>query len=162
DLTAARAVLVVRVTQQYFAVVKQQRLLAAARDALDRATKLKIASRARTRVGLATELDVLRAKIQESQMSAALASAEGAPGAARDQLALLLGRPLGGSLDVSTDPDASALSEPGAPAGSIDELVSLAIANRVEAAESRDRIGDARRATEIARWNTLPPVAVDV
>src|SRR5262249_54818053 len=84
--TAARAVLVVRVTQQYFAVVKQQRLLAAARDALDRATKLKIASRARTRVGLATELDVLRAEIQESQMSAALASAEGALAAARDQL----------------------------------------------------------------------------
>ena len=37
-----------------------------------------------------------------------------------------------------------------------------ALATRHEVRESRDRIGDARRAETVARWHLLPPAALDI
>jgi outer membrane protein TolC len=163
-LAVARAALVVQVTRQYYAVVKGQRLVAAARDASDRAVALETASEARTRVGLATELDVLRAQVQRSQVAAALASATGALAAARDDLSLTLGRPLGTPFDLDLDEAASSRRAEGAAVlpDDVNELVRMALATRLDVAEARDRIADAGRTTDVARLNLRPPVSFDV
>jgi outer membrane protein TolC len=162
ELAVARAALVVQVTRQYYAVVKGERLVAAAREASDRAVALETASEARTRVGLATELDVLRAQVQRSQVAAALASATGALAAARDDLSLTLGRPLGTLFDL----DESASSRPAEGAAllpnDVNELVRMALASRLDVAEARDRIADAGRAADVARLNLRPPVSFDM
>jgi outer membrane protein TolC len=163
DLSIARAALVVHVTAQYFAVVKQQRLSEAARQAADRATALRVASEARTRVGLATELDVLRAEVLESQMGASVASATGALSAAQDELAVLIGRPLGEPIAVANGTDGR--EDPRGVesiSSSVEELTRTALATRVEVREAHDRVGDAARAVEVAHWNLLPPIALDV
>jgi outer membrane protein TolC len=161
ELAAARATLVVQVTRQYYAVVKGQRLVAAAREASDRAVALETASEARTRVGLATELDVLRAQVQRSQVAAALASATGTLAAARDDLSLTLGRPLGTPFDL--DETATPRSAEGAALpDDVDELVRMALTTRFDVAEARDRIVDAGRAADVARLNLRPPVSFDV
>jgi outer membrane protein TolC len=38
----------------------------------------------------------------------------------------------------------------------------MALSARLEVREARERIGDARRSQTVARWNLLPPVALDV
>ena len=163
DVTVARSALVVEVTSRYFAVVKQQRLSAAAIQASDRAIALKTASAARTQAGLATELDVLRADVQASQMAASVAAANAALDSARDQLTALIGRPLSGDPLVLAEPDpAVASADLEHLPQSLDELVQLAVTSRLEIAEARDRVGDATRAANVARWNTLPPVSLDV
>jgi outer membrane protein TolC len=163
DVTVARSALVVEVTSRYFAVVKQQRLAAAAIQASDRAIALKTASAARTQAGLATELDVLRADVQASHMAAAVAAANAALDSARDQLTAIIGRPLGGDPLVLAEPDpAVASADLEHLPQSLDELVRLAVASRLEIAEARDRVGDASRAANVARWNTLPPISLDV
>jgi multidrug efflux system outer membrane protein len=162
DLSIARAGLVVHVAAQYFAVVKQQRLSEAARQAADRATALRVASEARTRVGLATELDVLRSEVLESQMGASVASAAGALAAAQDQLALLLGRRLGEPIEVVTATDGREQANVEDISSSVDDLTRTALATRVEVREAHDRVGDAARAAEVAHWNLLPPIALDV
>ena len=70
--TDARQQLVVSVAQTYFAVMRARRLLGAAERSLDRADRLRISSVARSKVGLATELDVLRADLLASQAEAEL------------------------------------------------------------------------------------------
>jgi outer membrane protein len=163
DLAVARSALVVDVTRRFFDVIKQQRLAAAATKAADRATTLKTASEARTKAGLATELDVLRADVQASQMAAAVTATETALASARDQLATLIGRRLNADQIVLAEPDPAGASESldGLPA-SVDDLVTLALSARVEVAEAHDRVRDASRASDVAKWNLLPPVSLDV
>ncbi|MBI1874550.1 MAG: TolC family protein [Acidobacteria bacterium] len=99
----ARQQLVVRVAQAYFAIVREQRLVDAGERALERATKLRAASEARAKVGLATQLDVLRADLLASQAQATLALQREALASAADQLKTLLGRPLEAPLQIAAD-----------------------------------------------------------
>lgn len=161
DLEVARAALVVRVTSQYVAVIKQRRLAAAARQAADRAAALTRRSVARANVGLATQLDVLRAQLLESQVTASLGAADEAVTSALDQLALLIGRPVDVPIDIApldtADVPPALLDVP----PSSDDLVRSALAARIEIREARDRIRDSERAARVARWNLLPPVSLD-
>ena len=159
----ARAALVVRVSRLYFEVIKQERLNTAAAQAAARAATLREASEARTRVGLATELDVLRARILESRAAAAQADGRRALAAATDQLSLVLGRPLSALLRVDENSATAALAVAlnDLPA-SLDDLVAIALADRADLAEARARAADATRQSSVARWNALPPLALDV
>lgn len=154
----ARQRLVVSVADAYFAVVRAQRLVAAAERALDRARHLIIASDARSKVGLATELDVLRADLLASQSEAALVAQQETAETAADVLNTLIGRPAFGAIDladVQVDLDEPSPSP-------VDGYVQTAIASRLEVREARDRISDAKRSETVARWNLLPPVNLDV
>ena len=162
EWTAARAALIVHVTSQYFDVIKRQKLLAAAEQAALRATSLTAASQARTRVGLATELDVLRAQVLESRLSAAVAAAAESLIAARDRLALAIGRGPDASLDVAPVDTTHLPASFGIVEEPLEDLVRTAAASRVEAVEARERVRDAARRASIARWNLLPPIALDV
>lgn len=159
-LQDARRDLVLRVAQTYFAVVRQQRIAGAARRARDRALQLREASEARTQVGLATRLDVLRADLLASQASAQLDAQLEALADHTDQLKVLLGRPLDAPLAVDTAVPPAAAAGP-ALADPVDALVDGALASRIDLDEMRDRVQDARRAASVAKWNLMPDVTVE-
>lgn len=162
-LREARQQLVVTVATAYFGIVREQRLVEAASLALERARTLRALSEARARVGLATELDVLRADVLAAQAEVALANRQASLDAARDRLRLVTGRPLDAPLETAGDdlPDLAPPVDPAAPDAD-EALVRLACATRADVQEARDRIADARRGAAIARWSLLPPLTLAV
>lgn len=156
----ARRDLVIRVAQTYFAVVRQQRIADAARRARDRARQLREASDARTQVGLATRLDVLRADLLVSQASAQLDAQLEALADHTDQLKVLLGRPLDEPLAVDATAPVAGAGGP-ATADPVETLVAGALASRLDLHEMRDRVQDARRAASVAKWNLVPDITVE-
>lgn len=155
----ARQRLIVQVAETYFEVVKAKRMTAVAEQGLERARLLKVMSEARSRVGLATELDVLRAELLASQAEAALVAQRDALDNARDALTTLIGRAGGDPIEVA---DAEPLTVDVAPLDSIEAAIAAALARRPDVREARERIGDARRQEKVARWNVLPPVNLDL
>jgi outer membrane protein TolC len=152
----ARQRLVVSVADAYFAAVRTRRLVDAADRALQRAIQLKRSSDARTKVGLATELDVLRADVLASQSEAALVFQREAHESAMDELKRLLGRSVDSDISLA---DTDVADTP--VADSVELLVRTAMANRLDVREARDRIADARRQQTVARWQLLPPVNLE-
>ena len=146
--------LVVSVAEHYYAVVRTQRVVTAAGRALDRARQLRTASEARSKVGLATELDVLRAELLTAHSEAALASQQEMLETAADRLKTLIGRPAESDLTLAEID----VVVPEALAGSLEGLVAIALANRLDVREAHDRIGDARRNAATAKWEALPPI----
>ena len=142
------------VAELYYAVVRTQRVVTAAGRALERARQLRTASEARSKVGLATELDVLRAELLTAQSEAALASQQEMLDTAADRLKTLIGRPADSDLTLAEID----VIVPEAPAGSLEGLIAVALANRLDVREARDRIGDARRNAATAKWESLPPI----
>jgi outer membrane protein TolC len=165
----ARQQLVVSVAGTYFAVTRSRRLLEAAERSVDRAETLRVSSVARSKVGLATELDVLRADLLAAQSQAQLVAYQEAVETTLDALKLLLGRPADSVLLVADEaldtgvrtsaPDGSCGA---APDDSVDHRIQTALRSRFDVQEARDRVVDARRAQSVARWNLLPPVMLDV
>lgn len=165
SMTESRQQLVVTVANAFFTVLKQQRLVAASERAVDRARTMSTASEARANVGLATQLDVLRADLLASQSAVTLASQREALAGAIEELNLLLGRDPAEAIDVA-DEDVSdeGLAAMGfhlpdaADQGAVDRLVAKALVSRPEVLEAHDRIGDAERTVSVSRWNLLPQV----
>ena len=155
----ARQRLIVLVAEAYFEVVKSKRLAAVALKGLERARLLKVTSEARSRVGLATELDVLRADVLASHAEAALVAQRDALRNAQDGLTTLIGRAADDQIELS---DADAMTVDAAPVDSLEAATVAAVARRPDVREARERIGDARRQEKVARWNLLPPVNADL
>jgi outer membrane protein TolC len=155
-LATTRQDLVLQVASAYYAIVREERLLDVAARALERAGRLREASQARARVGLATQLDVMRADLLLSQSEAALGAQQEALEGARDALKVLLGRPLALPLHV----DAMPAPLPAAHAAPVDvqRTIADALVRRVDLREARDRVADARLAESVARWSLLPDV----
>jgi outer membrane protein len=151
----ASQALMITVAAAYFSAVRAQRLVDAAGRGLERARQLRTSSEARSKVGLATELDVLRADLLTAQSEAAMAAQRELLDNATDALKTLIGRPGGDDVTLA-DTAVIAVAEP--PAASIEELTTLALANRLDVREARERISDARRGASVARWELLPPV----
>lgn len=155
--------LVVAVAQAYFSVAMRQRLVQTAQLALERAVKLRAASEARMKVGLATQLDVLRADLLQVETDAGLANQTEALALALDQLKVLIGQPVDATIEIASDdlagappdpsPGASAEGDDRAPANG---LVSIALSNRRDVLEAGERITDAQFARRVAQWNLLP------
>ncbi len=170
SLEDARQQLVVDATAAYLNVLRQERLVDASERALERATKLNAMSEARARVGLATQLDVLRADLLTSQAESALTDQRAARADALDELKLLLGRAPESPLELSPED----LTEDGlvasglapdlgdVPAGGAGDFVAVALGARLDVQEARARIGDASRAVSVAKWNLFPPLDVTV
>ena len=167
----ARQQLVIAVADTYLGVVRTRRLVEAGERAVERASKLHEASEARAKVGLATELDVLRAALLRSQARSMLAQNRESLETSLDDLKTLIGRGLDedvevDDLDLSDEQLASLGLAPAIPDGGQDDvtvtrLIADAIAARPDVREAHDRIGDARRAERVARWNLLPPLTLN-
>lgn len=155
--TEARQQLVLRTAAAYFAIVRQELLTEAADQARRRADRLRAASEARARVGLATQLDVMRAELLVAQAEASCAGAREALERARDDLKVLLGRPVDSAIavDIADVPETV-----GPPPSDVAALQNAALARRLDLQESRDRIDDAARAEAVAQWTALPDVQV--
>jgi outer membrane protein TolC len=155
--------LVVAVARAYYAVAVRQRLVRTAQLALQRSIKLRAASEARMKVGLATQLDLLRADLLQVETDAALADQTESLAQALDQLKVLVGQPVDAPIEIASDDLAVAplafSSEPAPPphdGASDSALVSMALANRRDVREARDRVADAQLARRVAQWNLLP------
>jgi multidrug efflux system outer membrane protein len=161
--------LVVAVAQAYFSVAMRQRLVQTAQLALERAAKLRAASEARMKVGLSTQLDVLRADLLKVETDAGLADQTEALAQALDQLKVLVGQPVETAIEIATDdlpggplaPAPGTATEHGEHAGA-DGLVAIALANRHDVLEARERIADAQLARRVAQWNLLPRLDLNV
>lgn len=165
----ARQQLIVTATSRYAAVIKARRIADAAERALDRATKFAEASRARANVGLATQLDVLRADLLASQAELTLASEREALTAAVEEVNLLLGRPVTERTALADEAlsdddlvDAGFHLPEGDDDQAVDRFVRTALSARVDVREAHDKIGDAERAVSVSRWNLLPQASANV
>ncbi|RPI55819.1 MAG: TolC family protein [Acidobacteria bacterium] len=163
QLRESRQQIVVNVAEQYFSAARLMRLAATSDLALVRARRLHAASEARASVGLATQLDVLRAELLAARAQADLELQREALSSAMDLLKLSLGRSPDSLLEI-LEPDVA-----GDPFGvgryasqPVDDLVMLAVATRPDVAEARARIDDARRNQTVARWNLLPELNVNM
>jgi outer membrane protein TolC len=158
-LEESRQRLVVEVAGAFYTIVRQQRLVEAGERALDRASLLRKASEARTKVGLATQLDVLRAELLASQAEVNLATQREALDESLDRLAVLLGRPVGSPLAIDAgDLVAPASARAPVMAEDVARLVDAARSSRLDVRELRERVTDAERNASIARWKLLPDV----
>jgi len=151
--------LAVDVTAAFFQVVKQRQLLAVARRSQERSLRLRVASDARLKVGLASKLDVLRAELQASQAETAAVAAESALETALERFRFLLGL----HPTEAVEPEDLQLPTELAPElEPLEVLLARAFQSRLDLQETRDRVEDARRSAAVARQNLLPQVNVNV
>jgi len=159
SLELARQSLIVQVTQAFFQVIKQRKLLEVARQSEKRSSSLRRASESRMKVGLVSKLDVFRAEIQASQARESAVAAETGLETALESFRLLLGKSPREPIepeDVHLDEDVSLEVEP------IEVLVERARAERLDLQESRDRVDDARRLLALATQNLLPTLDLNL
>ncbi len=162
-LREARQRTIVSVAETYFSIVRHKRLVATSELALERARRLRAASEARATVGLATQLDVLRAELLAARSEADLELQRESLTSALDLLKLSLGRSPDSLLDVEeSDLGRDPFGVEAVASRPVEELVMLAIATRPDVMESREQIVDARRNQTVARWNLLPDLNLNV
>ena len=156
-IESARQQLVLSAAQAFFSVVRAQRTLAASTQAQARARLLEESTAARAGAGLATELDVMRARLLANTASAAAARDAESVDGARDELRRLLGRELDTDLIVD-----DRIEHADDQRIDVEPLVVQARARRMEVVDARARVAGAVRAAEVTRWQTLPPVSLEV
>jgi outer membrane protein TolC len=152
ELTRQR--IAIKATSDFYQVILQRQLLAVARQSLKRGQSLLEASEARLQVGLVSKLDVFRAELQASQAEEAMVRAETALENALETFRSTLGLPATDAVEPeATDLPDIAVTEPPEP---IEVLVARGQAARIDLAESRELVNDARRTASLARQNLLP------
>lgn len=149
----SRQRLAVDVTRAFYRVVQQRQLLLVARDSLHRNQRLQAASEARLQVGRVSKLDVFRAQLQAAQAEESAVRAEAGLASALESFRVLLGL---GPTDP-LEPEAVRLPEDLVEeAEPLEALLARARERRLELAEARDLVDDARRSHSVARQNLLP------
>ncbi len=144
------------VATAYYAIVVQAQLVDVARAALDRATNLRDASRARLATGRVSQLDTLRAEQLAGQAEAQMLDAEGGLADAHDRLAILIGRRVTDDFRVVNEIPVNV------PPLDADEAVALAIAHRPEIQIAQDAVAESDRGILAARSELRPQVDVGV
>jgi outer membrane protein TolC len=157
-LTLSKQRLAVEVAAAFYGVIAQRQLLDVAEQSLERTETLRKSSEARLQVGLASKLDVFRAELQASQASDAMVRSRSALASALERFRGLLALPPGDPVEPEAAPlpDAEDDFEP------VETLVRRALDTRLELAEARDQVSDARRAASLATQNLLPQLDLNV
>jgi outer membrane protein len=159
SLVLARQRLAVGVAAAFYGVIAQRQLLEVARQSLERTDGLLKSSEARLQVGLASKLDVYRAELQAAQARDAMVRSESALETALERFRGLLALPP----DDPVEPEAASLPDVGSETFEPAEaLVIRALGNRLELAEARDQVDDARRVASLARQNLFPQIDLNV
>jgi outer membrane protein len=158
ELTRQRVA--IQATSAFYQVVLQRQLLAVARQSLKRSESLMKASEARLQVGLVSKLDVFRAELQASQAQEAMLRAETSLQGALETFRSTLGLAATDTLEPEpVDLRDIAVAEPLEP---IEVLVARGQQARIDLAESRDQVQDARRTASLARQKLLPQLDLNV
>ena len=155
NLELSRQRLAVEVVAGYYNILRQRGLVDVAEGALERSKELLRASEARLKVGLASKLDVFRAELQLSQAEEGVIIRQEALELALDDFKFKLGLDLTDEIVLEmVEPEYQPL------ATDLEELTRLALDNRVEVLEEKDRIADARRSLSISKQNLLPQLKI--
>jgi outer membrane protein TolC len=158
SLALSKQRLAVEVAAAFYSVVAQRQLLDVARQSLQRTEGLRKSSEARLEVGLASKLDVFRAELQAAQARDAMVRSEAALSGALERFRGVLALPP----DDPLEPEAAPLPDTAAGLEPTQVLVRRALDTRLELAEARDQVDDARRAASLATQNLLPQVDLNV
>jgi outer membrane protein TolC len=148
----------IEVAAAFYAVIAQRQLKDVARQSLERSERLQKSSEARLEVGLASKLDVFRAELQAAQARDALVRSEASLQTALERFRGLLALPPGDPVE----PEAAELPWPEGAFEPVEVLVRRAIDSRLELAEARDLVDDARRAASLAKQNLLPQLDLNL
>jgi len=158
-LVLAKQRFMVEVARAHYQTLAQRELLSVARQSSARSVALRKASEARLEVGLSNKLDVYRAQLSESQAEQSTVQAETALQSAIERFRILLGRP---PSDPS-EPAPADIPEPSTEElGPVEMLVNIALASRLDLAEVREQIDDARRTASLSRQNLLPDMSLNL
>ncbi len=159
SLALSRQRTAVQVASAYYAVIQQRQLHAVSAQSLERTRALLRASQARLEVGLVSKLDVFRAELQAAQAESSLLTTQTALESAREQLRTLLSLPL----DTPVEPPAVDLAQDADfTVPPLAQLVEDAKSHRLDLAETRDQVSDARRAAQLAKQSLWPKLDVTV
>jgi outer membrane protein TolC len=158
SLTLSKQRLAVEVAAAFYGVIAQRQLLDVAGQSLERTETLRKSSEARLQVGLASKLDVFRAELQAAQASDAMVRSRSALASALERFRGLLALPP----DDPVEPEAAPLPDVDNDFEPVQALVRRALDTRVELAEARDQVSDARRAVSLATQNLLPQLDLNV
>jgi outer membrane protein TolC len=146
------------VARAYYALAANYALLEAARATLESATMVEEAAEARIGVGLATRPDVLLAREARTRAAFDVEAALGAVHAAQGALAESVG--------VAPDPPLKvARSEPAEPArlaGSVEDVMSVALAARPDLKALKAEVAAQRAEVRSARGRFAPRLSLDV
>jgi outer membrane protein TolC len=157
NLEVTRQRLAVEVVASYYDIVRQEGLIDVAEKSVERSRELLRASEARLKVGLASQLDVFRAELLLSQAEESLINREEARELAMDTFKFNLG------LDPQEDVYLEMVEPDYQPVTlDLDAQTQLALNNRLEIREERDRIRDSARSLSVSRKNLLPQLDLNV
>jgi len=154
-----RQQLIVDVTRSYYQVLRDRQLLAVARQSLSRSRNLGKASTARLEVGLVSKLDVYRAELQAAQAEDSQVRAETSLESELERFRTFLGLEPSDPLqpeDIVLPEEVTEELEP------LEVLTQRALENRLDLVETSDQVGDARRASSLAKQNLLPQFDLNV
>jgi outer membrane protein len=157
-LALARQRTAVEVAAAFYGVIAQRQLLEVARQSLERTEALQKSSEARLEVGLASKLDVFRAELQAAQARDAMLRSQSSLATALERFRAQLAIPPGDPVE----PEAAALPATDDVFEPVEVLVQRALGTRLELAEARDQVSDARRSASLAKQNLLPQVDLNV
>jgi len=146
----------VEVASAYYRVAAQQSLIDVAQKSLERSRKLREASEAKLSAGLVSQLDVLRAQQLVAQAEIQLFDAQTAADDARDHLSVLMGRDVGGRLEVDATIPTVAAQEI-----SSEDAVGAALEHRLDLRSATALAADAERQISFAKNQLLPQVDVN-
>jgi outer membrane protein TolC len=158
SLALAKQRLAVEVAAAFYAVIAQRQLLDVAGQSLQRTEGLLKSSEARLQVGLASKLDVFRAELQAAQARDAMVRSRSALSGALERFRGVLALPPGDPVE----PEAAPLPRTADDFEPVPVLVRRALETRLELAEARDLVSDARRAASLATQNLLPQVDLNL
>jgi len=108
----------------------------------------------REKVGLATPLDVYRAEIRLKDVEDSLSSARESFRNSEDRLKLILSFSLERPIEVSAPVESDKIRM------NLEELIEIALKNRIELEQANDELEEARRRSRIAEHNILPQLDV--
>ena len=159
NLVLSKQRLLIDIARAYYQTTAQRQLLEAARQSASRSAALRQASEARLDVGLSNKLDVYRAQLSEAQAEQTAVQAETALRSALERFRILIGRSPSDPVEparVDIEPPRADSTE------SVESLVGAALERRLDLAETREQIEDARRASSLSRQNLLPDMSLNV
>lgn len=158
SLALSKQRLAVEVAAAFYGVIAQRQLLDVAGQSLERTETLRKSSEARLQVGLASKLDVFRAELQAAQASDSMVRSRSALASALERFRGLLALPP----DDPVEPEAAPLPDAKDDFEPVEALVRRALDTRLELAEARDQVSDARRTASLATQNLLPQLDLNV
>lgn len=156
QLAVAREQVATQVELDYVQALSARRAVAAAKANVQQAKTLLKLSRDQAHVGVATGVDVTRARARLARNQADLAQRETERTRAEIQLARTAGLPLDSNLKL-TDP----LVFRPMPLGPVDTAIDTALADRPEIEVARTRIARRQRNLASARGQRLPTLSVE-